>query len=58
MKRDSILILGTGALATLFAAQFARAGIPVIMLGTWVEALAAINEKGIMVEGENKRYPV
>ena len=58
MKSDSILILGTGALATLFAARFAKAGISVTMLGTWAEALAAINEKGIQVEGEGKKYRV
>jgi 2-dehydropantoate 2-reductase len=58
MKADSILILGTGALATLFAARFAKAGISVTMLGTWVEGLAAINENGIRVEGEDRRYQV
>jgi 2-dehydropantoate 2-reductase len=58
MKGESILILGTGALATLFAARFARAGIPVTMLGTWVEGMAAINEKGINMEGDGKKYRV
>jgi 2-dehydropantoate 2-reductase len=56
MNGDSILILGTGALATLFAARFAKAGISVTMLGTWVEGLAGINEKGIHVEGEDEKY--
>lgn len=58
MKSDSILIVGTGALATLFAARFAKVGIPVIMLGTWVEGLNAITEKGVRVEGEGKTYRV
>ena len=31
---SSILIVGTGALACLFAARFSAAGIPVTMLGT------------------------
>ncbi len=58
MKGDSILILGTGALATLFAARFAGTGTAVTMLGTWAEGLAAINEKGVQVEGEGKKYRV
>jgi 2-dehydropantoate 2-reductase len=58
MKSDPILIVGTGALATLFAARVARVGIPVTMLGTWAEGLDAINKKGVQVEGENKAYKV
>ncbi len=58
MKNDSILIVGTGALATLFAARFARAGISVTMLGTWPEGLAELNSKGVQVEGEERAYPV
>jgi 2-dehydropantoate 2-reductase len=58
MNSDSILIIGTGALATLFAARFAEAGISVNILGTWAEGLTAINEKGVQVEGEGKAYRV
>ncbi len=58
MKSDSILIVGTGALATLFAARFAKAGISVTMLGTWAEGLTVINERGVQVEGEERAYPV
>jgi 2-dehydropantoate 2-reductase len=58
MKRDSILIVGTGALATLFAARFAKADLSVTMLGTWAEGLTALNEKGVQVEGEGRAYPV
>jgi 2-dehydropantoate 2-reductase len=58
MKTDSILILGTGALATLFAAQLARAGILVTMLGTWLEGLASISEKGVQVDGEQRSFHV
>ncbi len=42
----SILIIGTGALATLFAARFSKAGADVTILGTWQAALNALNEKG------------
>lgn len=48
----NILILGTGALATLFAARLTAAGASVTILGTWHEALAAFNQRGAIVEGE------
>ena len=46
MKNKKILILGTGALATLFAARFSNADIDVTMLGTWQAALDALNRDG------------
>src|SRR5450759_2948226 len=58
MYSDSILILGTGALATLFAARFSSAGISVTMLGTWPEGLAALREKGVRVEGDGQAFHV
>jgi len=51
MKTDSVLILGTGALATLFAARFSAAGIPVTILGTWQEGLAALSQNGAQLDG-------
>jgi 2-dehydropantoate 2-reductase len=44
---NHILIVGTGALASLFAARLAQAGCDVVMLGTWKEGLDAIRENGI-----------
>ena len=41
-----ILIVGTGALATLFAARLGLAGCRVSMLGTWQEGVEAINTHG------------
>ena len=41
-----ILIVGTGALATLFAARLAQAGSRVTMLGTWQAALDSLHEYG------------
>ncbi len=58
MNSDSILILGTGALATLFATRFAAAGISVTMLGTWPEGLAALGEKGVRVAGDDQAFHV
>ncbi len=46
-----IVIVGTGALATLFGARLGRQ-TAVTMLGTWQEAVAAINRDGLFVEGE------
>lgn len=54
---EKVLILGTGALGTLFAARLAAAGVQVAVLGTWTEAIAALNKDGARVEGE-KSQPV
>jgi len=51
MKPDSILIVGSGALATLFAYRLAAAGIGVTMLCTWPQGLAALRQGGAQVEG-------
>ena len=45
--KENILIVGTGALASLFAARLTRAGYPVTMLGTWQQGLDAIRENGV-----------
>src|SRR5215216_661534 len=47
MMKENILIVGTGALASLFAGRLAQAGHSVMMLGTWKEGLNAIRAKGI-----------
>lgn len=44
---NNILIVGTGALATLFAARLVQAGHPVTMLGTWKEGLDALRNHGV-----------
>ena len=46
VKPAGILIVGTGALATLFAARLARAGESIIMLGTWKAGLEALRQEG------------
>jgi len=43
MKQD-ILLVGTGALATLFAARLSEAGHGVHMLGTWKKGLAELKQ--------------
>ena len=41
-----VLILGTGALATLFAARLSASGADVIMLGSWQAGLDALGKDG------------
>jgi 2-dehydropantoate 2-reductase len=43
---NPILIVGTGALATLFAARLSAAGREICMLGTWKNGLRALQENG------------
>ncbi|MCF6278402.1 MAG: 2-dehydropantoate 2-reductase, partial [Anaerolineales bacterium] len=61
MQKDSILIVGTGALATLFAARLASVGVKVTLLGSWPEAIEALNEHGAHLTDKNgveRSYPV
>jgi len=44
---NHILIVGTGALATLFAARLAQAGNQITMLGTWKAGLEALRKEGV-----------
>jgi len=56
-----ILLVGTGALATLFAARLSEAGHPVHMLGTWKQGLDALEQNGariVDVNGKERAYKV
>lgn len=56
-----ILIVGTGALATLFAARLAQAKHRVTMLGTWQDGIEALNRDGarlVDTKGRERRFPV
>jgi 2-dehydropantoate 2-reductase len=58
---DKILIVGSGALATLFAARLSATGVLVHMLGTWQEGLSALEAHGAILvnpQGEQQAYPV
>lgn len=46
MNQEPILIVGTGALATLFAARLAERGHEITMLGTWQAGLDALTRDG------------
>lgn len=56
----SILIVGSGALACLFAARLAAVGEPVSMLAGWPEGLRALQTNGVTLEvgGAQHTYPV
>jgi len=58
MENDSVLIIGTGALATLFAARLAATGIFVTVLGTWPEGLAALAKKGVREDGNDRAFHI
>ncbi len=47
----NVLIIGTGALSTLFAARLAQSGVSITMLGSWKNGLDALNEGGARLVG-------
>ncbi|MEW6405556.1 MAG: 2-dehydropantoate 2-reductase [Chloroflexota bacterium] len=58
---EKILLVGTGALATLFAARLSEAGHSIQMLGTWKHGLQALKENGarlVDATGNERAYPV
>lgn len=54
-NRMDILIVGTGALATLFAARLGAAGHRITMLGAWQDGLAALRANGARLVEANGR---
>ncbi len=56
-----ILIVGTGAMATLFAGRLSGAGHEVTMLGSWKHGVQALKANGARIideEGRERAYPV
>ncbi|KAA3642769.1 MAG: 2-dehydropantoate 2-reductase [Chloroflexi bacterium] len=56
-----MLILGTGALASLFAARLAATGVQITMLGSWQAAIEALNKEGVSftdADGNENSFPV
>jgi 2-dehydropantoate 2-reductase len=61
LSETEVLIVGTGAMACLFAARLAAAGQPVTMLGHWRSGLRALQKHGVHLElsdGSQAVYPV
>jgi 2-dehydropantoate 2-reductase len=60
-ETQPILIVGTGAMACLFAARLAARGHSVWMLGSWPAGVQALRQKGVRVvnpDGPDLAYPV
>jgi 2-dehydropantoate 2-reductase len=58
MTAPRVLVLGTGALGTVFAARLARTGIDVTISGVWREALQATAERGLEVTEDGRSWSV
>ncbi len=59
--KENILVIGTGALSTLFAARLSEAGHHVSMLGTWKDGIHALNQNGARVselDGTERAFQV
>ncbi len=60
-NKNRILIVGTGALASLFAARLAASGKEICMLGSWQAAIESINENGLGLidsQGKEQKFSV
>jgi 2-dehydropantoate 2-reductase len=60
-SRPQVLIVGTGAMACLFAARLAAAGRQVTLLGHWRSGLRALQRQGVRLalpDGSEAAYPV
>jgi 2-dehydropantoate 2-reductase len=60
-KMKEILIVGTGALASLFAARLSAAGYSITMLGSWKAGLDALQKDGVRLldsDSNEQRFPV
>jgi len=58
---NNILIVGTGALATLFAARLTQAEYSITMLGTWQEGITALQNNGARIidsNGNEKQFDI
>ena len=58
---ENILLIGTGALSTLFAARLSEAGHHVSMLGTWKDGIHALNQNGARIseaDGKERTFQV
>jgi 2-dehydropantoate 2-reductase len=60
-SRESILVVGTGAMACLFAARLAASAVSVTMMGSWLQGLQALQQHGVRLvdaDGSERAYPV
>lgn len=60
-KQNAFLIIGSGAMACLFAARLAASGAQIVMLGSWEAAIKALQQHGVRLvdlDGSEKAFPV
>jgi 2-dehydropantoate 2-reductase len=60
-NQDSLLIVGSGAMACLFAARLSASEIPVTMLGNWMAGIEALQQHGVTLverDGSQKNFQV
>ena len=57
MKEDTVLIIGSGSMACLFAACLVRSGQDVLMFSEWEEGVRAIQEHGIRLHDSQGDQP-
>ena len=60
-NQEPLLIVGTGAMACLFAARLSASAIPVFILGSWKEGLDTLRKNGVVLIRDNDKkqaYPV
>ena len=50
-----IAIIGTGAMGSIYAARFAKAGYEVIAVDIWQEHVDQINKDGLIIDGPDGR---
>jgi 2-dehydropantoate 2-reductase len=57
---EQIVIIGTGALACLFAARLAANNVQVTLMGSWREGISALNQQGVRLESREgtQLFPV
>ena len=49
-----IAIIGTGAMGSIYAARFSKAGHEVIAIDIWKDHVDYINKNGLMIEGPDE----
>ena len=60
-NHSPVLIVGSGAMACLFATRFSRVGVDMIMLANWPQGLQALQRSGVTLvdlNGEEQTFPV
>ncbi|HCL78905.1 MAG TPA: 2-dehydropantoate 2-reductase [Synergistaceae bacterium] len=48
---DRVVILGSGAMGSLYGGMLAEAGVPVTLVDVWKEHMDAVNRDGLIIEG-------